>query len=174
MRESTQATEPEGRLVTFVLLALVALICGVAADVVLVLPYALSSEPWRMWFAAFGIGALFAALAAGWIATLRASDRTRSRLLIVVATSEAIALAVAVGGSLVLRSAVLGSSALLPILSVLFLGMGMVVVALAGSWATLRFRSPRRRWAPDILATLGLLVFMVVVHVKTIIFAPLL
>jgi hypothetical protein len=174
MRESTQATEPEGRLVTFLLLALVALICGMAADVVLVLPYAMSSEPWRMWFAAFAIGALFTALAAGWVGTLRASDRTRSRLLIVVGTSEAIALAVAVVGFLVLRSAVLGSSALLPVLSVLFFGLGMLVVALAGSWAALRFRSPRRRLAPDILATLGLLGLMVVVHVKTTIFAPLL
>ena len=168
-----QAAEPEGRLVTFLLLALVALICGVAADVVLVLPYALSSEPWRMWFAAFGIDALFSALAAGWIGTLIASDRTRSRLLIVVGTSEAVALLVAVGGFLVLRSAVLLSSALLPILSVLFFGLGMAVIALAGSWAALRFRSPRRHLAPDILATLGLLGLMVAVHIRTIIFAPL-
>jgi threonine/homoserine/homoserine lactone efflux protein len=89
MRQSTQETEPEGRLVRFLLAALVALICGVGADVVLVLPYAFSSEPWRMWFAAFGIGALFSALVAGWVGTLIASDRTRSRLLIVVGTSEA-------------------------------------------------------------------------------------
>jgi len=173
MNQATQTPKPEGRLVTFLLLALVALICGVAADVVLVLPYALSSEPWRMWFAVFGIGALFAALAAGWVGTLRASDRTRSRLLIVVGTSEAVALVVAVGGFLMLRSAVLGSSAILPVISVLFLGLGMLVVAMAGSWAALRFRSPRRGLAPDILATVGLLGLMGVVHVQTVIFAPL-
>jgi hypothetical protein len=174
MRQSTQATEPEERLVTFLLLALVALICGMAADVVLVLPYAMSSEPWRMWFAAFAIGALFTALTAGWVGTIRASNRTRSRLLIVVGTSEAVALAVAVVGFLVLRSAALGSSALLPVLSLLFFGLGIAVIALASSWTALRFRSPRRGLAPDILATLGLLGLMVVVHVKTIIFAPLL
>ena len=72
-----------------------------------------------------------------------------------------------------LRSAVFSSSALLPVSFVLFLGLGMAVIALAGSWAALRFRSPRRRLAPDILATLGLLALMVVVHFKTIIFAPL-
>ena len=173
MSQATQATKPEGRLVKFLLLALATLICGVAADVVLVLPFALSSEPWRMWFAAFGIGALFTALAAGWVGTLRASDRTRSRLLIVVGTSEVVAFVVAVGGFLVLRSAVLGSSALLPVLSVLFFGLGMLIVALAGSWAALHFRSPKRGLAPDILATLGLLALMVMVHVQTIIFAPL-
>jgi len=160
-------------LVKFLLVALVALICGVGADVVLVLPYALSSEPWRMWFAAFGIGALFAALAAAGVGTLIASDRTYSRLLLVVATSEAVATVLAVGGFLVLRSAVFLSSALLPFLSVLFPGLVMAVIALAGSWAALRFRSPRRRLAPDILATVGLLALMVVVHVKSIIFAPL-
>jgi|SRR5215204_168955 len=110
MSQATQAPEPEGRLVTFLLLALAAIICGVAADAVLVLPYALSSEPWRMWFATFGIGALFASLAAGWVGTLIASDRTRSRLLIVVGSSETAAAIMAVGGFLVLRSAV-GSSA---------------------------------------------------------------
>jgi hypothetical protein len=174
MNQATQTPKPEGRLVRFLLAALVALICGVGADVVLVLPYAFSSEPWRMWFAAFGIGALFCALVAGWIGTLIASDRTRSRLLIVVGTSEAAAAILAVGGFLVLRSAVLSSSTLLPVLSVLFLGLGMAVIALVGSWAALRFRSPRRNLTLDILATVGLLALMVVVHVQTIIFAPLL
>ena len=173
MKQATQASEPEGHLVKFLLAALVALICGVGAEVVLVLPYAFSSEPWRMWFAAFGIGTLFAALAAGWVGTLSASDRTRSRLLIVVGTSEAAAAVLAVGGFLVLRSVVILSSALLPILSVLFLALDMLAVALVGSWAALRFRSLRRGLAPDILATLGLLTLMVVVHVQTIIFAPL-
>jgi hypothetical protein len=173
MNQATQTPKHEGRLVRFLLVALVALICGVAADVVLVLPYSMSSEPWRMWFAAFGIGALFAALVAGWIGTLIASDLTRSRLLIVVGTSEAVALVVAVVGFLVLRRAVLLSSALLPVLSLLFLALGMLAVALVGSWAALRFRNSRRGLAPDILATLGLLGLMVVVHVQTIIFAPL-
>ena len=154
--------------------ALVSLFCSLGADAVLVLPYVLSSELWRMWFAAFGIGALFAALAAGWVATLIASDRTRSRLLLVVATSEAVATVLAVGGLLVLRSAVLSSSTLVPVSFVLFLGLGMAVIALVGSWAALRFRSPRRGLAPDILATLGLLALMMVTHVKAIIFAPLL
>jgi hypothetical protein len=173
MSQATQAMESEGRLGKFLLLALAALICGVAADVVLVLPYALSSEPWRMWFAAFGIGALFSALAAGWVGTLIASNRSRSRLLMVVGTSEAAAAILAAGGFLLLRSAVLGSSALLPVLSALLLGLGIAIIALVGSWAALRFRSSRRRLAPDILATVGLLALMVVVHVKTIIFAPL-
>jgi hypothetical protein len=91
----------------------------------------------------------------------------------VVGTSEAAAAILAVGGFLVLRSAVLSSSTLLPVLSVLFLGLGMAVVALVGSWAALRFRSPRRNLTLDILATVGLLALMVVVHVQTIIFAPL-
>ena len=175
MSQSQQATEPEDSWsIKLLVAALVSLICSLGADAVLVLPYVLSSEPWRMWFAAFGIGALFSALAAGWVGTLIASDRTRSRLLIVVGTSGAAAAVVAVGGFLVLRSAVLLSSALFPVLPVLFLGLGMVTIVLAGSWAALRFRSPRRGLAPDILATLGLLALMMVIHVKTIIFAPLL
>ena len=52
MSQSTQATKPAGGLIK---LLLVALICGVAADVVLVLPFMLSSEASRMWFAVFGI-----------------------------------------------------------------------------------------------------------------------
>lgn len=97
--------------------------CGVAADVVLVMPYMFTSEPWRMWFAAFGIGAPFAALAAGWIGSLGsliASDGTRSRLLLVVGNSEAAAAILAVGGFLLLRSAMFLSSALLPVLSYSF------------------------------------------------------
>ncbi len=170
MSQSTQATQPKGRLVQTLWAAL---ICGVAADMVLVLPFTLSSQPSRMWFAAFGIGALFAAITAGWVSTLAASDRTRSRLLVVVGISEAAAAVVAVIGFLVLRSAVLGASVLLPLLAVLFFGLGMAVVALAGSWAAMRFRSPRRRLALDILATIGLLGVMVLVHVRTIILAPL-
>ncbi len=170
MSQSSQATRPEGRLVQ-VLVA--ALICGVAADVVLVLPFAMSSQPSRMWFAAFGIGALFAAIAAGWVGTLAASDRTRSRLLAVVGTSEVAATVMAVGGFLVLRSAVIRSSVLLPVLAILFFVLGMAVVALAGGWAALRFRSLRRNLALDILATIGLLVLMALVHVQTIILAPL-
>ncbi len=170
MRQSTQATQPQVRLVQ---LLLVAVICGVAADVVLVLPFMLSSQPSRMWFAAFGVGALFAAIAAGWVGTLGAPDRTRSRLLVVVATSEAAAAVVAVGGFLVLRSAALGTSALLPVLTVLFFGLGMTVVALVSSWAALRFRNARWRLALDILTTFGLLGLMVLVHIRTIIFAPL-
>ena len=170
MRQPTQATQPKGRLVQ---LLVAALICGVAADVFLVVPFMLSSQPSRIYFAAFGIGALFAALAAGWVGTLAASDRTRSRLLVVVGASEAAAAVVAVGGLLVLRSAALGTSALLPGLTLLYFMVGVAVVALAGSWAALRFRSPRRRLALDILTTLGLLGLMVLVHVKTIILAPL-
>lgn len=170
MRQSTQATHPESRLVQILLATL---ICGVAADVVLVLPFMFSSQPSRMWFAAFGIGALFAALAAGWVGTLGAPDRTRSRLLVVVGASEATAAFVAVGGFLVLQYAVPRSSLLLPGLALLFFMMGMAVVALASSWATLRFRSPRRRLPLDILATLGLLGLMVSLHIQTIILAPL-
>lgn len=169
MSQSTQATEAKGR---FVKLVLAALICGVVADVVLVMPFMLSSDASRMWFAAFGVSALFAAIAAGWVGTLSSSDQTRSRLLMVVGTSEATALVGAVGGFLVLR-AVPSSSALLPLLVILYFGSGMVVVALAASWATLQFRSPRRRIALDILATLALLGLMVMVHVQTIILAPL-
>jgi hypothetical protein len=55
MGQSAQATEYKGHLVKLVLAAL---ICGVAADVVLVLPYALSSQPSRMWFAIPVTGAL--------------------------------------------------------------------------------------------------------------------
>jgi hypothetical protein len=49
----------------------------------------------------------------------------------------------------------------------------MVIVVLAGSWAALRFRSPRKGLAPDIVATLGLLGLLIVIHIKTIVFAPL-
>jgi NADH:ubiquinone oxidoreductase subunit 5 (subunit L)/multisubunit Na+/H+ antiporter MnhA subunit len=92
---------------------------------------------------------------------------------VVVAISEAAAAVVAVGGFLVLRSAALGTSALQPVLTLLYFMVGVAVVALVGSWTALRFRSPRRRLALDILTTLGLLGLMVLVHVKTIILAPL-
>ncbi len=170
MGQATEGLEAKGR---FVQVLVTALICGVAADVVFVLPFMMSSQASRMWFAAFGIGGLFAAIGAGWVGTLGASDRTRSRLLAVVATSEAAAAVIAVIGFLVLRSAVLGSSVLLPVLSVLFFGLGMAVVALASSWATLRFRTSGGSLALDILTTIGLVGLAVLVHIKTIILAPL-
>lgn len=165
-----QATRSRAR---FLRVAVSALVCGVAADVLLVLPFALSSQAWRLWFAAFGVGALFAAITAGWVGTLVAADGTRSRLLLVVAVSEAVAAIVAATGFLGLSSQVIGSSALLPLLLILYFGLGMTVVALAGGWAALGFRGNRQRLVPDLLATLGLLALMVLVLVRTIVLAPL-
>ncbi len=156
-----------GRLVQ-VLVA--ALICGVVADIFFVFPFALSSQLSRIWFASFGIGALFAAIGAGWVGTSLASDQTRSRLLLVVGVSEATAAVVAVIGYLLLQTPVFRSSILLPVLT---FGLSMVVVALAGSWATLRFRSSGGSLALDLLITFGLVGLAVLVHIKTIILAPL-
>jgi hypothetical protein len=50
---------------------------------------------------------------------------------------------------------------------VLFLGLGMVVIALAASWATGHFRSRGRRLGLDAITTVGLLALSVLVVVGT-------
>ncbi len=137
-RQPAEGAEAKRRSVRMLVAAL---ICGLAADVFFVFPFAMSSQLSRIWFAAFGIGALFAAIVAGWVGTLCVSDQIRSRLLAVTGISVATAAFVAVIGFLFLRTLVSGASTLLPVFSVLSFGLGMVVIALAASWATLRFRS---------------------------------
>ncbi len=138
---------------------LVALICGTIVGS-LVLTLGLVLHEFIVWPLAFGVGALFAAIGAGWVGTLLASDHTRSRLLSVVGVSEAIAAVVAVIG-LVLRRLpglevpLFGSMVLS---GTMLFGLGMVPVALGASWATRRFRSSGpHRLGKDVGITMGLL-----------------
>jgi hypothetical protein len=56
---------------------------------------------------------------------------------------------------------------------VLFLGLGMAVIALAASWATGHFRGPRLYLGRDALTTLGLVGLSMLVVVGTLYVATL-
>lgn len=150
------------------LVQLVALLCAMAVQV-FVWPLGLSMELTYVWFLAFVLGALAAAIGAGWVGTIMASDDTRSRLLLVFAISEATAAVVAIIGFLVLQTPLVKSSFLLSILSFL---VGMGIVVLGASWASVRFRSRGSRPRLDALATLGLLVVGVAVYYGTLLLVP--
>lgn len=132
---------------------LVALICGTIVGY-FVLPLYLVLHELVLWPLAFGVGALFAAIGAGWVGTFLASDQTRSRLLAVVGVSEATAAIVTVIGFLLLLFPAFAFS----VLGILFVqyGLGMVVIALVASWATWRFRSSRTHMGWDAMLTLVL------------------
>ena len=76
------------------LVPLVALLCAMVVQIS-VWPLVLSMELTYVWFLAFVLGALAAAVGAGWAGTLLASDNTRSRLLLVFGITEATAVVVA-------------------------------------------------------------------------------
>ncbi len=133
---------------------IVALICGTIIGS-LVLTLGLVLHGFIVWFLAFGAGAVFAAIGASWVGTLLASDHTRTRLLCIVGVTEAIAAVVAVIGFLLLRIPAVGSSIFGQILDLSLL-LGMVIVALAASWATGHLRGPRLHLGRDVLTTLGL------------------
>jgi hypothetical protein len=93
-----------GRLATFL-----AGLLGGGLGLLAILPLGLVVVEWVVFPTALAVGALLAALAAGWAGTWTAGDGTRTRLAAVVAVAGAAgpALALAVLGSAALRGALL-------------------------------------------------------------------
>jgi hypothetical protein len=123
----------------------------------LVLPLGLVVIEWVVFPLALAVGALLAALAAGWVGTWLARDGTRTRLAAVVVASEAagLALALVVLGSPAFRQAILGPVIGIAIVSALLL-------AIVASTATMVYRRPRGEARRDLVLTLGLLALAVV------------
>ena len=132
----------------------------------LVLPEALSYP------LGFAIVALLAALGAGWLGTLLAPDRARSRLLAIVGVTELVAL-VALVVLVALRLSPLARTALFNrnIYSLLF---ATIAVSASASTATWRLRTTATSPGRDALLTLGLLALAVLAIVGTVAIASLL
>jgi hypothetical protein len=149
-----------------------ALLCGTIVGS-LILPFlGLVLHDLILWPLAFGVGALFAAIGAGWVGTLLASDQTRSHLLAVVGGSEAIAAVVTVigfflGGFYSPAWRMPGFGVSVPVR----FGLGMVIIALAASWATGHFRSRGRRLGQDAITTVGLVVVSLLAVIGTLLVA---
>ncbi len=110
-----------------------------------------------------GAAALFAAISASWVATFLAPDRSRSRILPIVAACEAIAGVVTLA-ILVLRlspATRLESPSAILVLGLLFIVPGTSVV-------TRRLRRPRSGLRRDALLTVGLLVLAVLIVVAAV------
>lgn len=138
------------------LVAVVALLGGLVGGI-LIFPLALVTPSFIVLPLTLGFAALLSAIGASWVGTLLAPDGTRSRLLVVVAVSEAAAGASAIaligGALLVLAGARWAESFLGP--PIVLLGLIVLVVALGASWATWRFRGPGAHLGRDATITLA-------------------
>jgi hypothetical protein len=136
-----------GRLATFL-----AGLVGGGLGLLLVLPLGLVVIEWVVFPTALAVGALLAALAAGWVGTWTAGDGTRTRLGAVVAVVEAagLTLALVVLGSAALRGTLLG-----PVIGIA--GVASLLLAAAASVATWRCRRPADGPRRDLALTLALL-----------------
>ena len=134
-----------------------AALVGGGLGLVLILPLGLAGIEWVVFPLALAVGALLAALAAGWVGTWLAGDGTRTRLAPVVVVTEAtgLALALVVLGSTALRGTLLG-----PVIGVA--GVGSLVLATAASAATWAVRRPAAAPGRDLTLTLALLALAVV------------
>jgi hypothetical protein len=125
----------------------------------LILPLGLIVVEFVSFPLALGMGALLAALGAGWAGTLLATDGARTRLWPVVGVAEVTALLLAL---LFLASAALGMALLGPWLVI---GVACsVMLALSATLATGRFREARQQASANgrlTLALLGLAVVLV-------------
>ena len=135
-----------------------------------VFPFRLVVAELIIWPLSFLIGAIFAAIGAGWAANLLAPGRTH--LLPVVSVSMAIA---AVMGAAVLilisnhlptpgsvaEQAGIGPGRATNVL------LGMVFIALGASWAAWHFRGPESDLAKDVALTLGLVGLAIVGFLAT-------
>ena len=107
-----------------------------------ILSWGLVTPFFIVWPITVGSAALVSALGAGWVGTLFAPDATRSRLLGVVGSSE-------------IAAGVLAGAFLLVPLPPGFLLLGtVVIIALAASWSTWRFRGPGERAGREVAAVL--------------------
>src|SRR5918911_857527 len=124
-----------------------------------VFPFGLVVAELIIWPLSFLIGAIFAAIGAGWAANLLAPGRTH--LLPVASVSMAIA---AVMGAAVL---ILISNHLPTPGRATNVLLGMVFIALGASWAAWHFRGPESDLAKDVALTLGLVGLAIVGFLAT-------
>ncbi len=152
---------------------LIVTLLGVNIGVMLVLPFGLVVAEFVIWPLALVIGALFAAIAAGWAGNLLAPGR--SRFLPIAGVSEVTAAVVAVllAAIFVLilplfpqNGFIFGSPSFL-------LGLGVIFIAMGASWAAWHFRSTERDPARDAAITLGLMVLAILLFVATLLLAGL-
>jgi hypothetical protein len=129
-----------------------AALLGGGTGLVLVLPLGLVVVEWVILPLAMAVGAVLAALAAGWVGTWTAGDGTRTRLAAVAGAVEAagLVLVLAVLGLATLRAALLGPIAGIAALASLVLAM----VAATATWACRRPAGAPQR---DLALTLALL-----------------
>ncbi len=135
---------------------------------VLVVPFGLVVVEFVIFPLAFAVGALFAAIGAGWVGNLLASGG--SRFLPIVAVSEITSTVVAVA-LLVLMATTPPGTLPAPFFVV---ALGMIPIALGASWAAWRFRSPEHHMGRDAAITLGLVGLAVLLFVATLFVAGLL
>jgi hypothetical protein len=129
-----------------------AALVGGGLGLVLILPLGLIVVEWVVFPTALAVGALLAALGAGWVGTWTAGDGTRTRLGPAVVAVEAVGLALAlvVLGSASLRSALLG-----PVIGLA--GVAGLILAVAASVATATLRRAAGGRQRDLALTLALL-----------------
>ncbi len=104
-----------------------------------------------------GSAGLFAAISASWVATFLAPDRSRSRILPIVAACEAMAGVV----TLAIFASRLSPAASRLVSPSFILALGMLVIVPGASVATRRLRRPRSGLRRDALLTAGWLVLAV-------------
>jgi hypothetical protein len=134
----------------------------------LILPLGLAVVEWIVLPLALAVGALLAALGAGWTGTWLARDGTRTRLAAVVAAGEATALLVAL--------AVLawpGLEGVLPGPRIVLAGLCSLLLTVGAVGATWRFRAPAREPHHDPALTLVLLAAAAAIVPGTLVLAAL-
>ncbi len=142
----------------------------------LVFPFGLVVAEFIIWPLAFVIGAIFAAIGAGWAGNLLAPGRSRLLPIVGVSVATAAVMTVAV---LILMSNYLPTPGFVAEQAGIAPGrladvvMGMVFIALGASWAAWRFRSPEPDLARDAALTLGLVGLAILVFVATLFVAGL-
>jgi hypothetical protein len=139
-----------------VLGSFLAALTGALAGTLLVLPFGLVVVELVVYPLAAAMGALLAALAAGWTATLLARDGSRTRLLPVVGAVEAVAVVVV---ALLLGYLALDWAARPRVLAVTpftLAVMGSVLLAAAATVAAWRQRAHGRRLRDDARLTAAL------------------
>lgn len=130
---------------------------GAGLGLLLILPLGLVVVEWVVFPLALAVGALLAALAAGWVGTWLAGNGTRTRLAPVVAITEAVGLGLAL---IVLGSAALWTVLFGPVIGIA--GVASLVLAIAAGTATGVWRRPATAPHGDRAATLILILLAIV------------
>lgn len=142
-----------GKPLRYLGVSIVALLVGtVCAFPVFIL--GLAVPMYAVWPLALCFGALLAAISAGWMGTLFATDRTQSRMLLIIAVAELTAIVLA------------GVIVAIPMLSergIDVLATSMGLVAVGASWVTWRYRRSERHALRDAAVAVGLVILMVLI-----------